>query len=628
MIHAELRALAAACGVGCLLFAASAQDFAGTHAGLALGGGSPGAADGVADAGAPRETRFFEVGPVDVAGAGAVPGRLLVRFAPGTDEAGAHAAAGAQAVLESYTLVPGLQLVQVKPGAEAEAAAAYAAWPGVLYAERDALYRTTAQAVPWGVTAVRGPAGALASRPAASSVRVAVLDTGLATAHPDLPAPAAAASFIAGQAVADGNGHGTHCAGTVLALDNDIGVVGVAPDATLLVGKVLSNAGSGSTSGIIAGIQWAVQNGAKVISMSLGGGDSSAAFRDACDAAAASPGGGVLVVAASGNSGSAAPSFPAGFPSVLSVGAIDGDLARAGFSNFGSTLDIVAPGVNVISTVPSSSSTSAIAEWAGLAQDAAPLAGSGAGSVSGKIIFSGLGGAPSDFPATVAGQIAFVRRGTFTFQAKVANAVAAGARAVIVANNVDGLFSGTLNTTVGVPVVGVSRAAGDLLLGLGSPLGSVAVFSGPYASFDGTSMACPHVAGVAALVWGQVGVERATAAQVRAALESSARDLGDPGHDDLYGAGLVDAAAALRALEAIVGPAPSGCGVADVVSIGGFPPGDGALSVDDYTSFVNAFSADESLADIVSIGGNPPADGIITVDDYTSFINAFVAGCE
>ena len=106
-------------------------------------------------------------------------------------------------------------------------------------------------------------------KPIIGNISIAILDTGYSK-HRLGPEPVTSKSFVSGQSVSDGNGHGTHCAGTALGL----GGFGAAPGAKLLVGKVLSNGGSGSSSGIAAGIRWAVDNGAHIISMSLGGGSS------------------------------------------------------------------------------------------------------------------------------------------------------------------------------------------------------------------------------------------------------------------------------------------------------------------------------------------------------------------
>lgn len=177
-----------------------------------------------------------------------------------------------------------------------------------------------------------------------SSIRVAVLDTGY-TKHPLGPVPVASKSFISGQSIVDGNGHGTHCIGTVLGADG----IGVAPGAQLLVGKVLSNGGSGSSSGIAAGIRWAVDQGAHIISMSLGGGSSYGPTNEAIDYAFSR---GCWVNAAAGNAGyngSNTVGWPAKYPGCLCCGAYQQSGAIANFSSGGSQLDWACPGQEIVS---------------------------------------------------------------------------------------------------------------------------------------------------------------------------------------------------------------------------------------------------------------------------------------
>jgi subtilisin len=180
--------------------------------------------------------------------------------------------------------------------------------------------------------------------PLISTIRVAVLDTGY-TKHVYGPEPVASKSFISGQSILDGNGHGTHCAGTVLGENG----IGVAPGAQLLVGKVLSNGGSGSSSGIAAGIRWAVDNGAHIISMSLGGGSSYGPTNDAIDYAFSK---GCWVNAAAGNSGyngANTVGWPAKYPGCLCCGAYQRNGTIANFSSGGNELDWACPGQDIIS---------------------------------------------------------------------------------------------------------------------------------------------------------------------------------------------------------------------------------------------------------------------------------------
>ena len=177
------------------------------------------------------------------------------------------------------------------------------------------------------------------------SVKVAVLDTGYYP-HPTLPKPLAERSFIRGESVSDGNGHGTHCAGTVLSRDEDIGL---APEADLIVGKVLSNRGSGSSSGIAAGVEWAVSQGADIISMSLGGGSpyqpTISAIKDAMDQ-------GVIVCCAAGNSGFNGANtigWPARSGESICVAALREGWVPANFSSGGQQMTVAAPGQQILS---------------------------------------------------------------------------------------------------------------------------------------------------------------------------------------------------------------------------------------------------------------------------------------
>lgn len=221
-----------------------------------------------------------------------------------------------------------------------------------------------AQVVPTGVRRIS--AYPTDTNSSSLAVRVAIVDTGIDLTHPDL------AGNIVGNFNAilnrktgqDDNGHGSHVAGTVAALDNSIGVVGVAPHAKLLAVKVLNSAGSGYLSDISEGIDWAVANGAQVINMSLGYASAPSVdpIKLALEKAAIAA---VVVVCAAGNSGPASNSvnYPAKYMESIAVSAwndvdgtsadIDGagaDESLASFSSRGPEVYITAPGVNILST--------------------------------------------------------------------------------------------------------------------------------------------------------------------------------------------------------------------------------------------------------------------------------------
>ncbi len=224
--------------------------------------------------------------------------------------------------------------------------------PDIAYVEDDVILYALGQPVPWGVDRIDAdlvwPGGNTGV-----GVDVAIVDTGIDGNHPDLAVVggvgyAGAPSKDGSTNPADwkdGHGHGTHCAGIVVALNNDIGVVGVAPGARLHAVKVLNDSGFGNTSDIIQGLEWCAANHMHVASMSLGGGGTTS-LKNACEAAFAA---GVVLVAAAGNY-SGPVSAPASYSSVIAVSATDSQDKLASFSNFGPEIALAAPGVRVYST--------------------------------------------------------------------------------------------------------------------------------------------------------------------------------------------------------------------------------------------------------------------------------------
>jgi serine protease len=279
-----------------------------------------------------------------------------------------------------------------------------------------------------------------------ANVTVAIVDTGIAyetfgsfTQAPDLAGATFVSpyNFVANTTHAnDDNGHGTHCAGTVRqSTNNGVGVAGLAYGARLMPVKVLGSNGSGSFTAIANGIRWAADNGADVISLSLGGSTGTSTLSSAVTYAWNA---GCVLCAATGNTGRSGVSYPARYTQCIAVGATRFDGARAGYSTYGTGIDVVAPGGDTT-----------------------------------------------------------------------------------VDQNGDGYVDGILQQTFAT--------------------GTPNTFS--YYFFQGTSMATPHVAAIAAMVIANRPAYTNT--QVRSAIESSCRDLGTAGYDTRFGNGLVNAAAAL-----------------------------------------------------------------------------------
>jgi serine protease len=422
---------------------------------------------------------------------------------------------------------------------------------------------TQTQRMPYGIAMIHAPEVWKVTR-GAGPINVVVLDTGITPNHPDI-----ASNYAGGYNVftgtndpTDDHGHGTHVSGIIAAADNDIGVVGVAPEVRIWAVKVLDHLGVGTDENIAAGTDWVIAKkhevgGDWIMSLSLGGEVGSpveeAAFKRVIDD-------GILVTAAAGNQATPNVEYPSAYPGVIAVGALDSAMHLAWFSNSGPRLNIVAPGVGVISTaVPGTAAGSVMTLSNGSTFVAAALLGSNPGAISGHYVDCGLG-RPQDFPAEVNGNIALIKRGDMTFNMKVRNAQAAGARAVIVYNYDDysqfGSWSllapycgnGCDDATHDWPVaLAISAANGQSLLADPSHyIDMLDPWLDNYVAFNGTSQATPHVAGALALLWSLDPGARA--ADVKDALLSTATDLGAPGWDSTFGSGLVNVYAAGKKL--------------------------------------------------------------------------------
>ncbi|TSC96581.1 MAG: putative subtilisin [Parcubacteria group bacterium Athens1014_26] len=203
-----------------------------------------------------------------------------------------------------------------------------------------------AETLPWGVDRI--DAEKVWAVTTGDLVKVAVIDTGIDVFHPDLKdnikggmsAVAYTASYN------DDNGHGTHEAGIIGAIDNTIGVIGVGHQIDLYAVKVLDRRGSGYLSDIIEGLDWAISNGMQVVNMSLGTASNILSFREAVQRVNAA---GIVQVAAAGNSGGSV-IYPAAYPEVIAVSATDSSDKIASWSSRGPEVDLSAPGVSIYST--------------------------------------------------------------------------------------------------------------------------------------------------------------------------------------------------------------------------------------------------------------------------------------
>lgn len=330
-----------------------------------------------------------------------IAGEILVTFRPGaaaSAKADVHRQAGGTRLAEIART--GVQRVRVAAGDESAAMARYQRNPNVLYAEPNfvrripmplahtsgtevvpgdfyfdeqwGLHNTGQQfyCIPWitgelclyGGTPdadVDAPEAWAISTGSVFDIRVAVIDSGVDYTHPDLAGNyVGGADFVSNDGdPMDDHGHGTHVAGTIAAAMNNLtgapadeeGVVGVAPNARLLAYKVCSADGTCSDFAVQQAIAQAITDDAKVINMSLGDTAFSQSLNDAVQGAWNA---GLVIVAGAGNNGTTEPFYPAALDNVISVAAFDEDHRRASFSNYGTWVDISAPGNVIMSSYP------------------------------------------------------------------------------------------------------------------------------------------------------------------------------------------------------------------------------------------------------------------------------------
>ncbi|EFW90364.1 subtilisin [Haladaptatus paucihalophilus DX253] len=243
--------------------------------------------------------------------------------------------------------------------------------PNIRYVEENGTMEALGQTLPWGVDRVDAEV-AHSNGDTGSGADIAIIDTGIDDDHPDLQANIGSGkSFVScgsggytGSCIlygnsnscndswSDDNNHGTHCAGIANAVDNGQGVVGVSTQATLHAVKVLDCSGSGSFSDIAAGVEYVADQGWDVASMSLGGSSGSQALHDAIQYAYDN---GVVIVAAAGNDGQCTDcvGYPAAYSETITVASSNDSDQQSSFSSQGPEVNIIAPGTDIYSTVPS-----------------------------------------------------------------------------------------------------------------------------------------------------------------------------------------------------------------------------------------------------------------------------------
>lgn len=468
--------------------------------------------------------------------------RFIVQFKDGRGSSGQQAirAAGANVVLDlaAHNAVAARIPAAALSGLQRN--------PNIEYIETDekryAFATQYEPNVPYGITMVQADSTFQA---ATSEKTLCIIDSGIQLAHPEFAANvniSGTSDSGTGDWFTDESGHGTHVAGTIMALENGSGVVGVNPtgDLNVHIIKVFGADGWAYSSGLVAALDACENAGADVVSMSLGGSFKSRTENKAFDQAA---GRGVLSIAAAGNDGNTRKSYPASYDSVVSVAAIDANENIASFSQQNDQVEIAAPGVAVLSSVPVGTGSDVTVDVGGTDYEGQGMEGSPYKSGSGSLVDCGTG----ETPCAASSQVCLIQRGNISFADKVLACENGGGKAAIIYNNEPGSFGGTLGETVTtIPSVSVSDTDGASMLGQLGASTTVGVAAGNYAFFDGTSMATPHVSGVAALIWNNS--PGCSAQDVRDAMNESAKPLGAAGRDNAYGYGLVQASTALDLL--------------------------------------------------------------------------------
>jgi serine protease len=400
---------------------------------------------------------------------------------------------------------------------------------------------------------------------ASAGMKVCVIDSGLDRSNQDFEWNNITGDNDSGTGNWDENGgpHGTHVAGTIGAADNNVGVVGMAPGVDMHIVKVFNADGWGYSSDLAYAADKCSGAGANIISMSLGGGGANSTEENAFQAFTDNGG---LVLAAAGNDGNDVRSFPAGYPSVMMIGANDNNNTIADFSQYPSCtettgrgkkqttttneaicVEVTAGGVDTLSTYPSGMATSAAMSADGVVFATSSM--ENAGNASGSTYYMGTAEA-TDSGAN--GNICVIDRGVISFHDKVQNCENSGGIGAILINNEAGMLYGTLGDTNATSIPAVGAAFEDRTALLAASTADLTIGTSEYGYMSGTSMATPAVSGMAALIWSNHN--ECTGTEIRDALKATAEDNGATGHDDYFGHGIVKAKAASDYLTA------NGCG--------------------------------------------------------------------
>ncbi|WP_374030045.1 S8 family serine peptidase [Bdellovibrio bacteriovorus] len=412
---------------------------------------------------------------------------------------------------------------------------------------------------PWGLDAIHAPeAWSLTNK--GEGARILILDSGLQSNHPSIQPNFEKGRDFTGAGddsdFSDNTGHGTHVAGTAAAAEMSGGFAGVAPKAKILAGRVCREEGCWNTA-VVAGINWGIEEKVDVVNLSLGSYGPTPAETAAVLSADRA---GVSLVAATGNYGTAEVLFPAAHPTVIAVGAVDKNLRHAFFSQYGPEVSVVAPGVDVLSSIPvgTGRESSILISATNETEEAVLFHGTTVprSVLTKPLVYCG-DGLPEDFQGKdVTGKhVLLMRSDDLYFTEQIRNAMRAGALSVLIINNTTGITDTTLfekenmlfatafllSQETGAKILSLLETTPDIQISMRTKITD-------YKETFGTSMASPHVAGVVALM--KVANKNLLPTEIKSILMKTALPLG-PNKENKYGAGLINAKAAVVAALAL-----------------------------------------------------------------------------
>ncbi|HKO55873.1 MAG TPA: S8 family serine peptidase [Thermoanaerobaculia bacterium] len=483
-----------------------------------------------------------------------VDGAYYVAFKDGVKEKNTAMVKGLGAEVAGDIAEAGAVEIRIK---NAVALQAIANNPNVLYVEevpmRYKMDLSTQQVVPsvtnglYGLVTTKA-VNVHAAGNSGAGIKVGVADTQLDITHPDIAGNLLASIDCVTKNPCSGSGwqndgetHATHVSGTILGVNNSAGVLGVAYSAKLAHARVLGPSG-GSSSDIMRGVRWLVETqGCKIVNLSLGGGLKSKTEERFYQEMRTK---GAIVVAATGNDGATRISYPAGYAVNVAVGAVDKNDVVASFSNKGTGIDVTAPGVLVLSSVPAGTGHEAAVTNGATSTAFGMEFAANTNGTTGTLVNCGIGNPGECATGGATNFVALIQRGTLDFATKVTNAKNQGAAAAVIYNNAAGDFTGTLGAAgAWIPAVSVSDVAGATLLTQVGTATTVVNKVSSWDYYDGTSMATPHTAGVLALIWSSNLTLTADAVETK--LKNGCDDKGAAGYDTTYGYGRVNAAKSL-----------------------------------------------------------------------------------